>query len=83
MRFIMKMKQDNDVTNHTGVVYTKNKFKLLWFIELGVLYDENQTGQWHDRSYTGVLRRKSDIELLWLIELGANYDEIYIGQHHD
>ena len=34
-------KQDNDMTDRKGVVYTKNETKLLWSIELNVIFDEN------------------------------------------
>lgn len=31
-----------------GAIYVKNAIKLSWLIELSVIYDENQVGQWHD-----------------------------------
>ena len=36
----MKTIQDNDLINHTGLIYAKNYYKLLGLIRLGVIYDE-------------------------------------------
>ena len=41
-----KTRQDNDVTNHIGLVYTKNDTKLLGPIKLGAVSDK--TRQDHD-----------------------------------
>lgn len=41
----MKTRQDNDMTEHIGVVYTKNDIELSWAIGLSVLCDENQKRQ--------------------------------------
>ena len=38
---MMKTKQDNDVTDHTDVVYVKNDNEPSWLIKSGVVYDEN------------------------------------------
>ena len=51
-------KQDNDMTDRKGVVYTKNETKLLWSIELNVIFDENQIEQRRDWSYRSGLRWK-------------------------
>ena len=45
----MKTRQDNDVTNCTGVVYAKNEIEFLWSIRLSVMCDKNQTGQQRDQ----------------------------------
>ena len=37
----MKTKQDNELIDHTGVVYTKNKIELSLPIDPGVVYDQN------------------------------------------
>lgn len=37
----MKIGKDNDLIDHTGVVYVKNDFELLWPIKSGVVCDEN------------------------------------------
>ena len=41
----------NDMTNSVGVVYTENETKLSWPIRLGVIYDEKDVRQLHNRSY--------------------------------
>ena len=46
--FVIKTKQDNDMTNCKGAVYAKNNIELSWLIGLGVDGDENQIGQLHD-----------------------------------
>ena len=46
-----KTKHDNNVTNCIGLVYAETKTKLLGPIWLGAVYDENQTGQWHNQLY--------------------------------
>ena len=38
-------REDNDVSNHTCVVYTENDTKLSWSIKSGVDYDKNKIGQ--------------------------------------
>ena len=34
-----------------GAVYIEKEIELSWSIWLGVVYDENQTGKWHDWLY--------------------------------
>ena len=41
VQIVMKTRQDNDVTNHAGVLYIENNTKLLWPIGPGVVCDEN------------------------------------------
>lgn len=48
VQYIMKTKQNNDITDRTGTIYAKNDTELSWLIEPGVVYDENQIGQQHD-----------------------------------
>ena len=43
-----KTRQDNDVNDCTGAVYTENKTELSWLIRLGAICDENQTKQRRD-----------------------------------
>ena len=59
----MKTRQDNDMTNHTGVVYVENKTKLSCSIEPSAVYDENKTGQRRDQSI-GLVCTKTKTELL-------------------
>ena len=68
---VMIIRQDNDVTDCIGLVCSKTESKLLGFIWLGIVYDENQTGQQLDWSYRYGLRRKWN----WLIvinRIGCN-----------
>ena len=53
-------RDDNDVTNHTSIVYAKNEIKLSWFIGSSAIYDQNQTGQQHDRRYRCCLYYKQN-----------------------
>ena len=54
----MKTKQDNDMTNHTGVISTKYVTELSRLIKQCVFYDKDKKRQRHDQSYWSVLRRK-------------------------
>ena len=46
---VTKTRQDNDVIDHTDVVYIENETELSWLIGLGTIYDENQIAQWRDQ----------------------------------
>lgn len=48
MHYVTITTEDNDMSNHTGVVYTDNDAKLSWPIGSRVNYDENQIGQLRD-----------------------------------
>ena len=48
VRFIMKTKQDNDMTNYISAVYVENDTELSWPIGLGAVCEENQIGQQRD-----------------------------------
>ena len=45
VRFVMKTRQDNDVTNCTGMVYAENEIELSWPIRSNIDCDENHIGQ--------------------------------------
>lgn len=49
--FVMKTKQDNNVTDQTGALYVENDIELSWPIGPGAVYDEFQRGQRCDQSY--------------------------------
>ena len=36
---MMKTRQDKDMINSTGAIYTENEIELLWFIGSSVVYD--------------------------------------------
>ena len=58
----MKARQDNDRTDHIGMVYSKIKTKLLRPIWLSVVCDENQPK--HDMiNHIGVVYVENDTEL--------------------
>ena len=42
VQFVMKTRQDHDVTSRTNVIYAENEIKLLWQINLGTVRDTNQ-----------------------------------------
>ena len=44
----MKTRQENDVIDRIGVIYTINNNELSWPIKPGATYKENQTRQWRD-----------------------------------
>lgn len=55
---MLKTRQDNNVTDHISLVYTETKIELSGPIWSSSVYDENQIGQWYDRSYRCDLRQK-------------------------
>ena len=48
---MMKIGQNNDMTDSTSVVYTKIGIELSWPIKKNVIYHEKQIRQRHDWSY--------------------------------
>ena len=42
---MMKIKQENNVTNGTSAVYIENETEFSWSIGSGVVCEENQIGQ--------------------------------------
>ena len=48
---MIEMRQDNDMTDRDGLLYAKKKIELWWLIQQGMVYDENQIGQWRNWSY--------------------------------
>lgn len=44
VRSVMKIRQDNDVTNGKSATYVKNKTEMLWLIEPDIIWDKNQLG---------------------------------------
>lgn len=39
---MMKTRQDNDMINHTILLYAKNETELLWLNQWDMVYDEEQ-----------------------------------------
>lgn len=58
IRSIMKAKQDNDMTDHKGMISIEYNTKLLSPTRQCAIYEEDGTGQWLDRLYKSVLCRK-------------------------
>ena len=46
--YVIKTSQDNDVTDHIGVIYTENEIKLSWPIGSDVDYSKNKIKQLSD-----------------------------------
>ena len=49
--YVMKIEQENFITNRTNSIYDENDTKPSWSIEPSVDYNENQKRQWHDWLY--------------------------------
>ena len=64
MECMMKTKQDNELTDHTGMVYDKNYIELLGPIESVTIYDKKQTGQWCDQSYKCGICQKGNLTVV-------------------
>ena len=70
----MKTTQDKNMTDRIGVVYVQNKTELLFLIEPGAFYDENQTTQRRNQSICLVYTEIKN-ELFGPIWLGVVCDE--------
>ena len=71
------------MTDCIGALYAENKIELLWSIEWGAIYDENNTRQQCDWLYRYGLYVANETKLSWLVRLGAIHDENHIGQQCD
>ena len=80
--YVTKTRQDNDMSDHIGVVYVEIKIELPRLIEQDAFYHENEIRQWRDRSYS-VIFIEYDIEMSWLIGQCVVYDKDEIGQRRD
>ena len=49
MWYVIKTRQDKDMTNRNSAIYTENETELSWRIRSTAIYDENQIGQWRDQ----------------------------------
>ena len=72
---MMKIRENNDMTDCIGVVYAKTQTQLSGPIKPGAVCYENKTEQWHDRLYSCNLHQKNEIELSWPIRLGVVFDK--------
>ena len=71
--YVIKTKQDNDVTKRIGAIYVKNDIELSQSMRLSVVFDEDKIGNVTNR--TSVVYVKNDIELSWPIRSSADYDK--------
>ena len=62
--------ENNNVTDRIDLVYVEVETKLAGPIWSSVVYDENQTRKWLDRS-SRCIYDENDIELSWLIRSGC------------
>ena len=62
--YVIKNRQDNDVTNCIGLIYAEIETKLTGSIWSSAVYDENKIGQWHDWSYRCILCQKRNWTIL-------------------
>ena len=80
--FFAKTKQDNDVTDCIGLVYSEIETELSRPIWLGVVYDENQIEKWHDWLYKCGIHRKQNLAIVF-DQIDVIYDENQTGQQFD
>ena len=71
VRSMIKTRQDSDVTDHIGLVYSKIEIELSG---LGMVCDENQTRQWLDRSY------RCDLHWKWYWTIMIDWTECSLWQ---
>ena len=48
------------MTDRTDTIYTKIEIEVSWSIELGLISDRNQIGQWRDWSYRSIQPRNQN-----------------------
>ena len=60
MLFVTKIRQDNDMIDHTNVVYAENETKLSCPLGLGTVCDENHIAQQGDQSYRSGLSQNQN-----------------------
>ena len=68
----MKTKQDNDVTNHTGVVYIEIETKLSWLIRKNVVYHKKKL----DRKMTSLI-----VQAWSIMKMGQDNNVIDVQVH--
>ena len=68
----MKTKQDNDVTNHTGVVYIEIETKLSWPIRKNVVYHKKKL----DRMMTSLI-----VQVWSIMKMGQDNNVIDVQVH--
>ena len=87
MRSIKKSKQNNDVIDLISVISIEYKNEMSRLIRQCQFYDEEETGQWRDRSNgndrTCPLNTENETELSYPIQQGIIYNKDLTGQRCD
>lgn len=87
MRSIKKSKQNNDVIDLISVISIEYKNEMSRLIRQCQFYDEEETGQWRDRSNvndrTCLLNTENETELSYPIQQGIIYNKDQTGQRCD
>ena len=73
VQFVMKTKQDNDVTDCTNAIYVENEIELWWSIRSSMICEKNLIEQWCDQSYR--VYAETETELLGPIRPDVVCDE--------
>ena len=68
--YVIKTRQDNNIIDHTGSIYTENEIELSWSVEPSVIHEKKR---WDSdvTDYIGAVYVKIKTELSGPIELGA------------
>ena len=57
--YVMKTRQDNDMIDHTCMIYVKNDNEISYRMGSSAICDKNKSGQRRDRSYRCSLHKKT------------------------
>lgn len=74
MRFVMKIRHDNDLNDHISVVYVENYTELLGLIKPNTVYMKTR----QNNDVTDLISKvylKKEFEPSWSIKPGMVYDE--------
>ena len=73
---IMKNKHDNNVTDRIGMIFIKYDTELSKLIEYYTIHDEDEIGQWCERSYISALHPKRNWTIMTdLIDMVYDQDQ--------
>ena len=80
---MMNTRQENDVTDHTGLVYAENNIELSWLIVPCTIFEKKNRYDNDVINCTGLFHAKTKTKLLGHIWPSAAGDENHTGQWHD
>ena len=63
MWYVMKIGQDNNMTNRISAIYVENNYELSWPMGPSAICDENMTEQQCDQLYKCAVYIENDTEL--------------------